>query len=115
MGLRQEAQPALLCEFSREDHVPQNHLLRSIDRFVDLPGSAALSKISTAIRGGPASSNAARMMQSISAPIGTATWERDEERGQLSSSFGLDDDNHKEYASDGDTLNTDLDQKNGLT
>ena len=38
MGPRQEAQPALFYEFSLEDHVPQNHLLRSIDRFVDLSG-----------------------------------------------------------------------------
>lgn len=36
MGARQEAQAALFYEFSLEDHVPQNHLLRSIDRFVDL-------------------------------------------------------------------------------
>ena len=36
MGPRQEAQPALFYEFSLEDHVPQDHLLRSIDRFVDL-------------------------------------------------------------------------------
>ncbi|MFY1708083.1 IS1182 family transposase [Tritonibacter scottomollicae] len=36
MGPRQEAQPALFYEFSLENHVPQNHLLRSIDRFVDL-------------------------------------------------------------------------------
>ncbi|SPJ24344.1 hypothetical protein PAA8504_02172 [Palleronia abyssalis] len=36
MGPRQEAQPALFHEFSLEDHVPQDHLLRSIDRFVDL-------------------------------------------------------------------------------
>lgn len=36
MELRQEAQAALFYEFSLEDHVPQNHLLRSIDRFVDL-------------------------------------------------------------------------------
>ena len=36
MGSRQEAQPALFYEFSLEDHVPQDHLLRSIDRFVDL-------------------------------------------------------------------------------
>ena len=32
MGPRQEAQPALFYEFSLEDHVPQSHLLRSIDR-----------------------------------------------------------------------------------
>ncbi len=36
MGPRQEAQAALFYEFSPEDHVPQDHLLRSIDRFVDL-------------------------------------------------------------------------------
>ena len=36
MGPRQEAQAALFFEFSLEGHVPQDHLLRSIDRFVDL-------------------------------------------------------------------------------
>ena len=36
MGARQEAQAALFYEFSLEDHVPKDHLLRSIDRFVDL-------------------------------------------------------------------------------
>ena len=36
MGPRQEAQSALFYEFSIESHVPQDHLLRSIDRFVDL-------------------------------------------------------------------------------
>jgi transposase len=36
MGPRQEAQSALFYEFSIEGHVPQDHLLRSIDRFVDL-------------------------------------------------------------------------------
>ncbi|MEP0951003.1 MAG: hypothetical protein ABJG96_03400 [Paracoccaceae bacterium] len=36
MGPKQEAQAALFYEFSLEDHVPQGHLLRSIDRFVDL-------------------------------------------------------------------------------
>ena len=36
MGPKQEAQAALFYEFSLEDHVPDNHLLRSIDRFVDL-------------------------------------------------------------------------------
>lgn len=35
MGRRQEAQAALFHAFSLEDHVPQDHLLRSIDRFVD--------------------------------------------------------------------------------
>lgn len=36
MGPRQESQAALFYEFCLEDHVPQDHLLRSIDRFVDL-------------------------------------------------------------------------------
>lgn len=36
MGPRQEAQRAQFYEFSLEDHVPQGHLPRSIDRFVDL-------------------------------------------------------------------------------
>lgn len=36
MGPRQEAQAALFYEFSLEEHVPDDHLLRSIDRFVDL-------------------------------------------------------------------------------
>lgn len=38
MGPKQEAQGALFYEFSLEDHVPVDHLLRSIDRFVDLSG-----------------------------------------------------------------------------
>ena len=36
MGPKQEAQAALFSEFSLTDHVPQDHLLRSIDRFIDL-------------------------------------------------------------------------------
>lgn len=36
MGPKQEAQAALFYEFCLEDHVPHDHLLRSIDRFVDL-------------------------------------------------------------------------------
>ncbi|EDQ03001.1 hypothetical protein DSM14862_03807 (plasmid) [Sulfitobacter indolifex] len=36
MGPRQEAQPALFYEFSLKDHIPTDHLLRSIDRFVEL-------------------------------------------------------------------------------
>ena len=36
MGPRQEAQPGLFYEFSLEEHVPPDHLLRSMDRFVDL-------------------------------------------------------------------------------
>lgn len=38
MGPRQEAQPALFYEFTLDDHFLQNHLLRSIDRFMDLSG-----------------------------------------------------------------------------
>lgn len=41
LGPRQEAQAALFYEFSLEDHVPQDHLLRSIDRFVDLSSARA--------------------------------------------------------------------------
>ncbi len=41
MGPKQQAQAALFYEFSPEDHVPQDHLLRSIDRFVDLAGIRA--------------------------------------------------------------------------
>jgi len=36
MGQRQVDQAALFYEFSLERHVPGGHLLRSIDRFVDL-------------------------------------------------------------------------------
>ncbi len=36
MGPRQQPQSALFYDFSLEDHVPQDHLLRAIDRFVDL-------------------------------------------------------------------------------
>jgi transposase len=38
MGPRQVAQCALFYEFSLENHVPADHLLRAIDRFVDLSG-----------------------------------------------------------------------------
>ena len=36
MGHRQVKQAALFYEFSLERHIPADHLLRSIDRFVDL-------------------------------------------------------------------------------
>lgn len=36
LGPRREAQSALFYEFSIEDHVPGDHILRRIDRFVDL-------------------------------------------------------------------------------
>ena len=38
MGERTVMQEALFYSFSIEDHVPADHLLRSIDRFVDLDG-----------------------------------------------------------------------------
>jgi Transposase domain (DUF772) len=38
MGDRHAAQAALFYEFSLETHVPTGHLLRSIDRFVELDG-----------------------------------------------------------------------------
>jgi transposase len=38
MGERTVLQEALFYSFRIEDHVPQDHLLRSIDRFVDLSG-----------------------------------------------------------------------------
>ena len=41
MGDRQVKQEALFYEFSLEGHVPADHLLRSIDRFVDLSGLRA--------------------------------------------------------------------------
>src|SRR3982750_4686304 len=41
MGHRQVEQAALFYEFSLERHVPAEHLLRSIDRFVDLSGIRA--------------------------------------------------------------------------
>jgi transposase len=41
MGERTVGQEALFYEFSLERHVPANHLLRAIDRFVDLSGIRA--------------------------------------------------------------------------
>ena len=41
MGDRQVIQEALFYEFSLEAHVPADHLLRSIDRFIDLSGLKA--------------------------------------------------------------------------
>ncbi len=36
MGSRQTAQGALFYKFSIEDHVPADHLVRKLDRFLDL-------------------------------------------------------------------------------
>ena len=41
MGERRDGQEALFYEFSLERHVPETHLLRAIDRFVDLDGVRA--------------------------------------------------------------------------
>lgn len=38
MGERTVMQEALFYSFSLEDHVPQNHLLRTVERFVYLDG-----------------------------------------------------------------------------
>jgi hypothetical protein len=38
MGERRIGQEALFYEFSLERHVPERHLLRLIDRFVELDG-----------------------------------------------------------------------------
>jgi hypothetical protein len=38
MGEQTVAQEALFYEFSLERHVPTDHLVRAIDRFVDLSG-----------------------------------------------------------------------------
>ena len=55
MGERRSGQEALFYEFSLERHVPADHLLRSIDRFVDLDGVRASWRRSTARWGGPRS------------------------------------------------------------
>lgn len=41
MGDRRVDQAALFYEFSLERHVPPDHMLRAIDRFVDLEGVRA--------------------------------------------------------------------------
>ena len=38
LGPKQEAQGALFYEFSIEDHVPTDHVLRAIDGVIDLSG-----------------------------------------------------------------------------
>jgi hypothetical protein len=52
MGERLIEQPALFYEFSLDGHVPQDHLLRAIDRFVDLSDVRAIWRRSTARSGG---------------------------------------------------------------
>jgi transposase len=53
MGERTVAQEALLYSFNIERHVPADHLLRSIDRFVDLSGVREHLRLSTARPGVP--------------------------------------------------------------
>ena len=55
MGPRQEAQGALFYDFSLEDHVPRDHLLRSIDRFVDVSSIRPHLARTTARPGAPRS------------------------------------------------------------
>jgi transposase len=38
LGPKQEAQSALFYDFSIEDHVPHDHVLRAIDGIIDLSG-----------------------------------------------------------------------------
>ena len=53
MGHRQVEQAALFYEFSLERHVPPDHLLRSIDRFVELGEVVGNWRRSTARWAGP--------------------------------------------------------------
>ena len=56
MGERRVMQEALFYGFSLERRVPDNHLLRKIDRFVDLVrGSGAPGSPTIATSGGPRS------------------------------------------------------------
>jgi len=53
MGERRVMQEALFYGFSLERHVPDDHLLRRIDRFVDLSELRAHLGRTTATLGGP--------------------------------------------------------------
>ena len=55
MGERTVAQEALFYEFSLERHVPADHLVRSIDRFVDLSEIRAHLRPFYSEMGGPRS------------------------------------------------------------
>ena len=59
MGERQVDQAKLFYEFSLERHVPSDHLLRAVDRFVDLDGctsSDVLRQVGSGFSGEMASS-----------------------------------------------------------
>jgi hypothetical protein len=53
MGERRVMQEALFYGFSLERRVPDNHLLRKIDRFVDFPSDADPRHISRRARIAP--------------------------------------------------------------
>jgi hypothetical protein len=53
MGERRVMQEALFYGFSLDRHVPDNHMLRRIDRFVDVPEFGRISSPITATSGGP--------------------------------------------------------------
>ena len=55
MGERRVMQEALFYGFSLERHVPEDHLLRKIDRFVDLSGFVRTWGLTIATSGGPRS------------------------------------------------------------
>jgi hypothetical protein len=55
MGERQVAQEALFYEFSLERHVPADHWVRAIDRFVDLSDIRAHLRPFYSEMGGPGS------------------------------------------------------------
>ena len=50
MGPRQVEQGVLFYNFSLDGHVPADHLLRSVDRFVDLAGLRREQTVSCAAR-----------------------------------------------------------------
>lgn len=45
MGHRQVEQAALFYEFSLERHIPADHWLRSIDRFIELGSEAGVGAV----------------------------------------------------------------------
>jgi hypothetical protein len=55
MGERRVMQEALFYGFSLERHVPDDHLLRKINRFVDLSELRSYLGVTTATSGGPRS------------------------------------------------------------
>lgn len=60
MGKRTVSQEALFGSFSLEEHVPENHMLSWLDRFLDLSGIRGHLKPSTVKRAVPRSRLTAR-------------------------------------------------------